>query len=55
MCLTPTAEWVEWVDWANPIIKEPYKIKNGNIIIPDKLGFGIEWNESAISKYKIDL
>ncbi len=55
MCLTPTAEWLEWVDWANPIIKEPYKIKNGSVVIPDKPGFGIEWNESAIYEYKIDL
>ena len=55
MCLTPTAEWLEWVDWANLIIKDPYKVKSGNVVIPDKAGFGIEWNESAISRYKIDL
>jgi mandelate racemase len=55
MCLTPTAEWLEWVDWANPIIKDPYAVKDGSIIIPDKPGFGIEWDEGAISKYKVDL
>jgi len=55
MCLTPTAEWLEWVDWANPIIKDPYVVKDGNIIIPDKPGFGVEWDEEAISKYKVDL
>ncbi|MDC3024449.1 mandelate racemase [Alphaproteobacteria bacterium] len=55
MCLTPTAEWLEWTDWANPILKEPYKIDNGNIIIPDKPGFGLDWNEKAISEYEIDL
>ena len=32
-----------------------YIIKNGNIIIPDKPGFGLEWNENTLSKYKIDL
>jgi len=55
MCLTPTAEWLEWVDWANPILQEPYKIKNGNIIIPNKPGFGIEWDDAVISKYNIDI
>ena len=42
MALTPTSDWIEWIDWANPILKEPYKIKNGNII-PNKPGFGLEW------------
>jgi mandelate racemase len=55
MALTPTSDWIEWIDWANPILKEPYKIKNGNIMIPDKLGFGLEWNEDILSKYNIEL
>ena len=50
----PTAEWLEWV-YYNPILQEPYKIKNGNIIIPNKPGFGIEWDDAAISKYNIDI
>ena len=53
MCLTPTAEWLEWVDWQNPILKEPYKISNGNIIIPDKPGFGLEWNEEVLSEFNV--
>ena len=55
LCLTPTAEWLEWVDWANPILKEPYEILNGNIIIPDKPGFGLEWEESTLSKFAIKI
>ena len=55
MCLTPTAEWLEWVDWANPILKEPYKILNGNIIIPEKPGFGLEWNEDVLSQFGVEI
>ena len=53
MCLTPTAEWLEWVDWANPILKNPYQILDGNIIIPDKPGFGLEWNEEVLSEFNV--
>ena len=55
ICLTPTAEWLEWVDWANPILKEPYNIMNGKIIIPSRPGFGIEWNENVLSKFKLNI
>ena len=55
MCLTPTAHWLEWVDWANPILQEPYRVKNGKYYIPDKPGTGIEWNEPNIEKYKVDI
>lgn len=55
MAVTPNAEWIEWVDWANPIIKDPYQIKNGDIIIPDRIGTGIEWNEENLKKYSVNL
>ncbi len=55
MCITPTSEWLEWVDWGNPILKDTYQVVNGNIIIPNKPGVGIEWNENAITKYYIPI
>ena len=55
MCLTPSAEWLEWVDWQNPILKNPYLVSDGNIIIPDKPGFGIEWNEDVLDKFNLDI
>ena len=51
MAVTPTAHWLEYVDWANPILAEPAKIKNGHMLIPDKPGSGINWNEKAVKKY----
>ena len=54
MNITPTAHWLEWVDWANPILLDTgFKIKNGNYIIPNIPGTGIEWNEENINKYKV--
>ena len=55
MTVTPNSEWCEYVDWANPIIKEAYKVKDGNIIIPEKVGTGIEWDEENISRYSVNL
>ena len=56
MNLTPTAHWLEWVDWANPILQDTgFKIKNGKYYIPNIPGTGVEWNESNIEKYKVNI
>ncbi len=51
MRATPTAHWLEWQDWADPILKEPFEIKDGYIHPPDRSGNGIAWNEQAIKRY----
>ena len=54
MHITPTAHWLEWVDWANPILLDTgFKIKDGNYMLPNIPGTGIEWNEKNIEKYKV--
>ncbi len=55
MMITPTAEWLEWVDWQNPILKEPYKVENGLLKIPNKPGIGIEWNEKTLEEFSVNL
>ena len=56
MNLTPTAHWLEWVDWANPILQDTgFKINNGKYHIPNIPGTGVEWNESNIEKYKVNI
>jgi len=52
MRVTETAHWLEWQDWANPILKEPFAVKNGNLLIPDVPGIGIEWDEVAVARYR---
>jgi mandelate racemase len=54
MRVTETAHWLEWQDWANPILAEPFRLENGQLLIPDRPGNGIEWNEDAIKRYRLD-
>lgn len=51
MRVTETAHWLEWQNWADPLLTEPFRVENGSLIIPDKPGNGIEWNEDAIKHY----
>jgi L-alanine-DL-glutamate epimerase-like enolase superfamily enzyme len=35
MRVTETAHWLEWQDWVDPILQQPYTIKDGHLHIPD--------------------
>jgi mandelate racemase len=35
-------------------LAEPFKLDDGNLVIPDKPGAGIEWNEDAVKRYRYD-
>ena len=54
MRVTPTANLLEWTDWANPILTEPYKVVNGYVVVPDKIGTGIDFNKKIIQKYEVN-
>lgn len=49
MRVTETAHWLEWQDWANPILKQPYEIRDSELQIPHLPGVGLEWDEKAVS------
>ena len=34
MRVTETAHWLEWQDWADPILQQPYEIKDGHAAHP---------------------
>jgi len=51
MRVTETAHWLEWQNWADPILQQPYEIKNGELHIPDTPGTGLEWNEEAVTAH----
>jgi mandelate racemase len=55
MRVTETAHWLEWQDWADPILQEPYAIRNSLLHIPDVPGLGLEWDEAAVAKHLVDL
>jgi mandelate racemase len=54
MRVTETAHWLEWQDWAEPILEEPFKLKDGHLLIPDRPGAGISWNESAVRRHRYE-
>ncbi len=51
LCLAPTADWLEYNDWWSAVIAEPLQIRDGKTVIDEVHGSGIEWNESAVSRY----
>jgi len=55
MRVTETAHWLEWQDWADPILQEPYAIKDSLLHIPDKPGIGLDWNEEAVTANLVEL
>jgi len=53
MRVTDTAHWLEWQDWAYPVLAEPFQLKDGHLMVPEKPGQGIEWDEKAVSKFAL--
>jgi len=51
LAASPTAHWLEYVDWAEPILQTPLRIDNGEAVIADVPGSGVEWNEAAIERF----
>jgi len=49
MRVSETAHWLEWQDWADPILRQPYEVKDGKLHIPDLPGIGLEWDEKAVA------
>ena len=54
MRVTETAHWLEWQDWADPILQQPYAVRDGLLHIPDVPGTGLAWNEDAVRAYLVD-
>ena len=53
LAATPTCHWLEYVDWANPVLKEPVTLKDGNVVIPETPGTGVAWDEQAVERFKV--
>jgi len=49
--VTDTAHWLEWQDWADPVLAQPFEVKDGMVHVPDRPGQGIEWNEKAVARF----
>jgi L-alanine-DL-glutamate epimerase-like enolase superfamily enzyme len=51
MSATPHAVWCEHMPWWEPILSEPMAFKDGHLILTDKPGIGVEWDEVACRRY----
>lgn len=51
MRVTETAHWLEWQDWAYPVLAEPFELRDGHLIVPDRPGSGIGWDEKAVARF----
>jgi mandelate racemase len=54
MRVSESAHWLEWQDWADPILRQPYEIKDGMLHIPNVPGVGLEWDEQAVAAHHAD-
>jgi mandelate racemase len=55
MRVTETAHWLEWQDWADPVLQQPYEIKDSLLHIPDLPGVGLEWEEDTVKANAVAL
>jgi len=53
MRVTETAHWLEWQSWADPILRQPFAVRDGRVHIPDVPGVGIEWDEDAVAAHLV--
>ncbi len=54
LAVTPTCHWLEYADWANPILKEPLRVQDGQAIISDAPGIGVSWDEDGVNRCLVE-
>src|SRR6202020_925174 len=52
MRVTPTRQWLDWQDCADPVLAEPFQVRNGTLVVRDVPGNGLEWDEDAVNHYR---
>jgi mandelate racemase len=53
LAVTPTCHWLEYVDWADPILEEPAKLEDGHVLVPERPGIGMRWDEKALKRFQL--
>jgi mandelate racemase len=53
LAVTPTCHWLEYVDWADPILEEPARLKDGHVLVPERPGIGMRWDEKAVRRFQL--
>jgi mandelate racemase len=50
LAVTPGAADLEYLDHARPVLAEPVRVEDGRVLISDRPGSGIEWDEVAVRR-----
>jgi mandelate racemase len=50
LAVTPTAHYLEYLDHAGPVLAEPVCVREGHVLIPDRPGSGVEWDEAVLGR-----
>jgi L-alanine-DL-glutamate epimerase-like enolase superfamily enzyme len=53
MAALPNALTVEYVPWAQPLFQEVPPVKDGNLVLSDKPGLGLELDEAALQRFAL--
>src|SRR2546426_6769054 len=53
LAATPTCHWLEFVDWAAPVLQDPVQVKDGQVLIPERPGLGMTWDEKAVKRFAV--
>ena len=51
LSVSPNRHYLEHLDIAGALLKEPLVVKDGNAVIPDRPGLGLEWDEAALGRH----
>jgi mandelate racemase len=53
LAVTPTCHWLEYVDWADAVLEEPARLNKGKVLISERPGVGMRWDEKAVRKFAL--
>lgn len=48
--MTPTAHYLEYLDHAGPVLAEPVRVRDGQALISEQLGSGVDWDEAVLGR-----
>jgi mandelate racemase len=54
MAAAPHSQLLEYLDIASNILAEPMVLEDGQAVVPARAGSGIEWDDAALARYRID-
>jgi L-alanine-DL-glutamate epimerase-like enolase superfamily enzyme len=50
----PNGLTVEYYPWAVPMLQEPLRLEEGELVLPQRPGLGLELDEAAVAKHRLE-